>query len=74
MSELCNQKVKELTTDRKNGFSFKVKKNEELNQLSVMQEFEDFSCEFFFQKISNKNEGIIYIHKLRIQWRIKKKS
>ena len=32
MSDKCNQKVEELTTDSKNGFSFKVKKKEELNK------------------------------------------
>ena len=33
-SDKCNQKVEELTTANKNGFTFKVKKNEELNLLS----------------------------------------
>ena len=32
LSDKCNQKVKQLTTDSKNEFSFTVTNNEELNQ------------------------------------------
>ena len=34
LSDKCNQKVNELTTDSNSGFSFEIKKNEELNLLS----------------------------------------
>ena len=39
LSDKCDQKVEKLTTDNKNGLSFKVKKIEELNQLSETKKF-----------------------------------
>ena len=53
LSDKSIQKPKELTTHSKNGFSFKVKNNEELNLLSKITIFEIFSCEFTFHKFLN---------------------
>ena len=61
MSGKGNQKVEELTTDSKNGFSFKVKSSLQLNQLSYIKKFEDFSCEMSFYKFLNQTKGIINI-------------
>ena len=43
LSDKCNQKVEELTTDSKNRFSFKVKPILQINLLSNIKKFEDFS-------------------------------
>ena len=51
LSDKCDKRVEELTTDSKNGFSFKVKKNEEVNQLAELKNFENFSCEVTFHKL-----------------------
>ena len=61
LSDKCNQKVEELTTDSKNGFSFKVKPILQLNLLSDIKKFEDFPCEISFHKFLNQNKGIIYL-------------
>ena len=61
LSDKCNQKVEELTTDSKNGFSFKVKPILQLNLLSDIKKFEDFSCEITFHKFLNQTKGIIYL-------------
>ena len=61
LSDECNQKVEELTTDSKNGFSFKVKPILQLNLLSDIKKFEDFSCEITFHKLLNQTKGIIYL-------------
>ena len=45
LSDKCNQKVEELTTESKNRFSFKVKPILQLNLLSDIKNFEDFSSE-----------------------------
>ena len=58
-SDNSNQKVKELSTDCKNIFSFKVKKDEELNKLSEKNEY--FSCEINFQSFLNQTEWIVYL-------------
>ena len=39
LSDKCNQKVEELTTDSKNSFSFKVKPILQLNLLSEIKKF-----------------------------------
>ena len=48
LSSKCNQKINELTTDSKNGFSFKIKKNEELNQLSGRKTWKTSQIKLFF--------------------------
>ena len=48
LSDKCNQNFEELTTERKNGFSYKVKPILQQNQLSDNRKFEDFSCEKTF--------------------------
>ena len=53
LSDKYNQKVKQFTTDSKNGFSFKVKRSEELNQLSDIKKFEDLR-EINFHKFLNQ--------------------
>ena len=63
LSDKCNQKVEELSTDSKNGLSFKVKSSHQLNLLSNVKQFEEFSCEITFHKFVNQNKGIIYIQK-----------
>ena len=73
MSDNCNQKVKELTTDIKNGFSFKVKKNEELYRLSDIEKFEDF-CEITIHTFLNQIKGIIYIQNCEIIKEFEKKK
>ena len=45
-----NQKIGELTTDSKNGFSFKVKPILQLSLLSDIKKLEDFSCEITFSQ------------------------
>ena len=45
LSDKCNQKVEELTTDSKNGFSFKVKPNFQLRVLADIKKVGDLSCE-----------------------------
>ena len=49
LSDKCNEKVEELATVRKNGFSFKFKPILQLNLLSDTKKFEDFSWEITFQ-------------------------
>ena len=61
LSDKCNQKVEKLTTDSKNGFSFKVKPIHQLNLLSDIKKFEDFPCEITFHKFLNQTEWIIYL-------------
>ena len=56
LSDECNRKVEELTTDSKNGFSFKVKLILQLNLFSDIKKCEDFSCEFTFQKFLNQTK------------------
>ena len=55
LSDKCIQKVNDLKTDSKNGFSFKGKKNEELNQLSDTKMFKEFSCEIAFSQTFKSN-------------------
>ena len=45
-----NQKDEKLTKDSKNCFFFKVKPILQLNLLSDIKKFEDFSCEITFHK------------------------
>ena len=54
-------KVEELTADSKNGLFFKVKHVLQLNLLSIISNFEDFSCEIIFHKFLNQTRGIIYL-------------
>ena len=61
LSDKFNQKVKKLTTDSKFEFSFKVKKNEELNLSSEFENFEDLHCENIFHKSLNQTKEFIYI-------------
>ena len=61
LSEKCNQNVEELIMDSKNGFSFKVKPILQLNLISNIKNFEDFSCEITFHKILSQTKGIIYL-------------
>ena len=58
LSDKCNQKVEELTTDSKNGFSFKVKPILQLNLLTNIERLEDFSSEITFQTKPNRG-GIL---------------
>ena len=62
VSDKCNQKFEELTTDSKNGFSFKVKPIFQVNLLSDIRKFEEF-CEITFHNFLNQNKGIIYLQK-----------
>ena len=61
LSDKCNQKVEELTTDSKNRFSFKVKPILQLNLVSDIKKFDDFSCEITFHKFLNQTKGVIYL-------------
>ena len=61
LSDKCNQKVEELTTESKNGFFFKDKPILQLNLLSDIKKFEDFSSGITFHKILNQTKGIIYL-------------
>ena len=60
MSDKRNKKVEELTTDGKNGFSFKVLPVLQLNLLRDFKKFEDF-CEITFHKFLNQTKGIMYL-------------
>ena len=60
-SNTCSQKDNELTTDNKNGFSFKVKRNQKLNQSSDIGDFEAFSCEIIFHNLLSITKGGIYL-------------
>ena len=72
LSDKCNQKVEKLTTDNKNGFSFKVKPILQLNLLSDIKKFENFSCEINFHKYLNQTKGIIYIQNYKFKEELKK--
>ena len=61
MSDKCNRKVEELTTDSKNRFSFKGKPLLQLNLLSDIEKFEDFSCDINFHNFVNQTNGFIYL-------------
>ena len=61
LSDKCSQNVEELTTDSKNGFSFKDKHILQLNLLFGIKKFQDFSCEINFHKYSYKTKGIAYL-------------
>ena len=61
LSDKCNHKIEELTTDSKNGFSFKVEPILQLNLLSDIKKIKDFPCEITFNKTLNHTEGIIYL-------------
>ena len=71
----CNRNVKELITESKNGFSFEVKKNEELNLLSeIKKKFEDFSCGITFHEFLYQTKGIIYIQNCEFTEEFEKKN
>ena len=53
LSDKCNQKVEELTKDNRNGFTFKVKPILQLNLISDIKSFKDFSCENTFHNFLN---------------------
>ena len=57
LGDKCSQKVEKLTTDSKNGFSFKVKPILQRNLLSDIKKLEDFSCEIIFHKFLNQTKG-----------------
>ena len=61
LSDKCNQKIEELTTDGKIGFSFKFKPIFQLSLSYNTKMFEDFSCEISFHKFLNQTKGIIYL-------------
>ena len=61
MSDKGNQKVEELTTDSKNGFSFEVKPILQLNLLEDIKKFEDFSCKITFEFFLGQTKRNIYI-------------
>ena len=58
LSDRCNQKVEELTTDKKNRFSFKFKPILQLNLLSDIKKSKDFSCEIIFRKLLIKRKEL----------------
>ena len=61
LSDKFNQKVEELTTDNKNGFSFKVIPILQLNLLSYIKKFEEFFFEITFHNFLNHTKGIGYL-------------
>ena len=73
LSDECNRKVKELTTDSKNGLSFKIKKNVELNLLYELKKFKHF-CGITFHKFLNQTKGIIYIQNRKFSKKLEKKK
>ena len=72
MSDKCNQKVEELSTDSKNDLFFKVKPNLQLNLLSDIKKLEDFSCKITFHKFLNQTKRIIYIQNCEFNEELKK--
>ena len=74
LSDKCNQKVDELTTNSKNGFSFKIKPILQLNFFSNIKKFEDFPCEITFQIFLNQTKGIIYLQNCELNEDLKKNS
>ena len=61
LSDKRNQKFETITTDSKNGCSFKVKPILQLSLLSDIKRFEDFSCKITFHKFLNQTKGIVYL-------------
>ena len=74
MSDKCNQKFEELTRDSKSDFSFKVKLIVQLNQISDIKKFEQFSCEITFYKFLYQREGIIYLQNCEFNQEFEKKK
>ena len=74
LSDKCTQKVIKLTTGSKNGFPFKVKKNEELNHLYETKKFDDFSCVITFHKFLNQTKGSIDIQICEINEKFEKNT
>ena len=60
-SDKCNQKVEEVTADSKNDFYFEVKLIHQINLLSIIERFEDFSYEITLSKFLNQTKRIIYL-------------
>ena len=73
LSDKCNQKFGELTTDNKNGLSFKVKLILQLNLLSDFKKFEESSCEISSHKFLNLTKRIIYIENYAFNKEFEKK-
>ena len=73
LSDKCNQKVDELTTDSKNGFSFKVLPILQLNLLSDIKKNENFSYENTFYKYLTQTKGNIYLKNCEVDRELKKK-
>ena len=67
LSDKCNQKVEEITTESNIGFLLQNQTLLQLNQLSDIKKFEEFSCEIIFYKFSKTNERNYLPKKLRIQ-------
>ena len=59
LSSRYNQKVEELTRDIKIGFPFNVEPILQVNLLSDIKKFVDFSCEMTFHKFFNQTKGMI---------------
>ena len=72
LSDKCNQKVEELTTYSKNGFSFKVKPILQLKLLSDIEKFEDFPCESTCHKYFNQAKGMVYLQNCEFNEELKK--
>ena len=72
LSDKCKQKFKDITTDRKNWFSFTDKTNEELNNLSEIKKV-DFFSEITFHKFLDKKK-IIYTQNYKRNEEFEKKN
>ena len=72
LSDKCNQKVEELTTDSKNEFSFKVEPILQRNVLSDFKKFEDISCEITFHIFLNQTKERIYLQNCEFNEELKK--
>ena len=72
LSNKCNQKVEDLSTDSKNGFPFKVKPILELSLLSDIKKYEDFSREFTFDIFLNQTKRNIYLQTCKFNEKFEK--
>ena len=72
MSDKCNQKVEELKTDSKNGYSSNFKPILQLILISDIEKFEDLACENTFHKFLDQTKGMIYIQNCKFNEELKK--